>query len=97
MKMTSQRARTLAVDTMDAYSHSRFGEAQWLLCAGLLVDELKFSIEEASWVLFSKWMRWAADTADSDSPQVDDLRRFLASEGADHGVSTVRDYIKTRG
>jgi len=47
-------------DTESAYMRGSYGEKSWRLIAEFLLRQA-FTVEEASWIMNSKHMRWADD------------------------------------
>ena len=56
--------------TRDAYSFDRYGEEAWLNAISLL--SLIYNEAEVEWILYSKYMRWAADRFGTWSGDVDE-------------------------
>lgn len=72
----NKTALALAERTRDAYSVDRY--VSWSACAEMILL-LGYSEDEAEAILRSKWMRWAADQADSLPASSDDLARWLTN------------------
>lgn len=64
LEMTPELTEVL-YETEDAYSRSRYGEDLWQVCAQRLLDA-GASVPQAIWLMNSKYMRYAADMAESE-------------------------------
>ncbi len=57
--------------TQDAYSFDRYGAEAWMNAIRLLA-EVGYDEEDIEWILYSKYMRWAADRFGVWSGDVDE-------------------------
>jgi hypothetical protein len=62
--------------TSGAYSFDRYGVTEWRRAIRMM-DARGFTEMQITAVLYSKWMRWAADAANHERGRATDLERYL--------------------
>ena len=75
-------AQAMMERTRDAYSFDHYGEEAWLNAINLL--SLIYNEAEVEWILFSKYMRWAADRFGKwvpDEPEDEDSDQHMVLDG----------------
>lgn len=82
--VTKQRAEYLANKTYadGAYSAERYGPDEWRKAANFLAAH-GFRAEEIVEILNSKWMRWAADSANATEGKASHLRAYVKAMHGD--------------
>jgi hypothetical protein len=90
---TKNVADKIAARTHDAYSRPRFSDAGWLGVVQALLDQ-GATAAEAEWVLNSKHMRWAADSASRNYGAT--LKDFLAYANSPHVGSVLKLVLAAR-
>jgi hypothetical protein len=73
----NERIQNLADKTSNAFSHDRFGEAEWEKCVKYLLTILRLSDRQAEAVLRSKVMRWSADRSCGMPAKVNHLQQWF--------------------
>lgn len=58
--LTIQQINDLSEKTSDAYAYDRYGEGAWMHSI-VNLSAIGYTLEQIEWILYSKYMRWAAD------------------------------------